>query len=303
MQHGENNVRALITGGRGFVGTHLQQHLRECGDEVSVIDRDVDVTDPAALTTAVARARPDVVYHLAAMTSVADSWSRPAKFTRVNVLGTAHVVDAAREVVPDGRVVLVSSSEVYGVVSAEELPLVETSPTRPANPYSTSKLEAELVAREAVRSHHQSVIVARPFNHIGPGQSTHFVVPALAQRMLDATDQGRHFIMVGDLSTRRDFSDVRDVVRAYRLLAQWGRPGEVYNVASGHDIALSDVADELRRRINPGLEMLVDPELLRPVEVPVSRGSFAKLHEATGWEPTYTLAQSLDDVIASLRRS
>jgi len=121
------------------------------------------------------------------------------------------------------------------------------------------------------------------------------------QRMLEATAQGRHFITVGDLSTRRDFSDVRDVVRAYRLLSEWGRAGEAYNVASGHDIALSDVADELRRRINPDLELLVDPDLLRPVEVPVSRGSFAKLHEATGWEPTYALSQSLDDVIAAQR--
>ena len=218
------------------------------------------------------------------------------------MLGTAHVLDAAHEVSPEARVVLVSSSEVYGVVSPEELPLSETSPTRPANPYSTSKLEAELVAREAVRSRQQAVVIVRPFNHIGPGQSTNFVVPALVRRMLDATAQGMHFIMVGDLTTRRDFSDVRDVVRAYRLAAQWGRPGEVYNVASGHDIALSDVAEELRRRINPQLEMLVDPDLLRPVEVPVSRGSFAKLHDATGWEPEFSLAQSLDDVIAAQRR-
>jgi GDP-4-dehydro-6-deoxy-D-mannose reductase len=207
----------------------------------------------------------------------------------------------AHEVVPEARVVLVSSAEVYGIVRAEDLPLTETSPTVPVNPYSTSKLEAELVARDAVRSRHQGVVIARPFNHIGPGQSSVFVVPALVQRMLEATAQGRHFIMVGDLSTRRDFSDVRDVVRAYRLLSEWGRAGEAYNVASGHDIALSDVADDLRRRINPDLELLVDPDLLRPVEVPVSRGSFAKLHEATGWEPTYTLSQSLDDVIAAQR--
>ena len=295
-------MRAVITGGRGFVGGHLARHLSDGGDEVVVIDREVDVTDRAALSAALEAARPDVVYHLAAMTSVAESWSRPAEFTRVNVLGTAHVLDAAHEVSPEARVVLVSSSEVYGVVSPEELPLSETSPTRPANPYSTSKLEAELVAREAVRSRQQAVVIMRPFNHIGPGQSTNFVVPALVRRMLDATAQGMHFIMVGDLTTRRDFSDVRDVVRAYRLAAQWGRPGEVYNVASGHDIALSDVAEELRRRINPQLEMLVDPDLLRPVEVPVSRGSFAKLHDATGWEPEFSLAQSLDDVIAAQRR-
>ncbi len=283
------------------MGRHLATHLVAMGDEVTIADRDVDVTERGALVKVMTDAAPDVVYHLAAMTSVAESWARPAEYTRVNVLGTAHLLDAAHEVVPAAKVILVSSAEVYGIVREEDLPLTETSPTVPANPYSTSKLEAELVARDAVRSRHQTVVIARPFNHIGPGQSAAFVVPALVQRMLEATAHGRHFIMVGDLSTRRDFSDVRDVVRAYRLLSEWGRAGDVYNVASGHDIALVDVADELRRRINPGLELLVDPELLRPVEVPVSRGSFEKLHETTGWEPAVTLTQSLDDVIAAQR--
>ena len=294
-------MRALITGGQGFVGGHLTRHLREHGDEVTVADREVDVTDRGALAAALTTARPEVIYHLAAMTSVADSWKRPAEYTRVNVLGTAHVLDAAHEVVPEAHIVLVSSAEVYGIVREEDLPLTERSLTAPANPYSTSKIEAELVAREAVRNRHQSVVIARPFNHIGPGQSTNFVVPALVRRMLEATAEGRHFIMVGDLSTRRDFSDVRDVVRSYRLLAEWGRAGESYNVASGHDVALSDVAEAIRQRINPRLEMLVDPELLRPVEVPVSRGSFEKLHEATGWEPQIPLGKSLDDVIEAER--
>jgi GDP-4-dehydro-6-deoxy-D-mannose reductase len=275
--------------------------LAEAGDDVTVADREVDVTNRAALLSAMTSATPDVVYHLAAMTSVAESWSRPAEYTRVNVLGTAQILDVAHEVVPQARVVLVSSAEVYGIVREQDLPLTESSPTVPANPYSTSKLEAELVARDAVRSRHQGVVIARPFNHIGPGQSTAFVVPALVHRMIEATAEGRHFITVGDLSTRRDFSDVRDVVRAYRLLGEWGRAGEAYNVASGHDIALSDLVDDLRRRINPNLELLVDPNLLRPVEVPVSRGSFEKLHDATGWEPTISLSQSLDDVIAAQR--
>jgi len=296
--HEENDVRAFITGGGGFVGGHLAQHLEDWGDEVTVADRECDVTDRAAVSGALTLTMPDVIYHLAAMTSVAESWSRPNEFTRVNVLGTAHLLDAAHEAVPEARVVIVSSAEVYGIVREDELPLTENSPTVPANPYSTSKLEAELVAREAVRSRHQSVVIARPFNHIGPGQSTAFVVPALVRRLLDATAEGRHFIFVGDLTTRRDFSDVRDVVRAYRLLSEWGRPGDTYNVASGHDVALADIAEEIRRRINPDVELLVDPELLRPVEMPVSRGSSQKLHDTTGWEPTIALARSLDDVIA-----
>jgi GDP-4-dehydro-6-deoxy-D-mannose reductase len=299
--HEENELRALITGGGGFVGRHLAQHLTDAGDAVTLADREVDVTDRAALSGALSNTKPDVIYHLAAMTSVADSWNRPAEYTRVNVLGTAHLLDAAHEVVPEARVVFVSSAEVYGIVGEKDLPLKEHAPTVPANPYSTSKLEAELVAREAVRTRRQSVVIARPFNHIGPGQSPSFVVPALVRRLLEATAAGRHFIMVGDLSTRRDFSDVRDVVRAYRLLAEWGRAGEAYNVASGHDVALSDIAEEIRRRINPNVEMLIDPDLLRPVEMPVSRGSFEKLHEATGWEPSINLASSLQDVIASER--
>ena len=294
-------MRVFITGGGGFVGQHLVRHLTESGDNVTTADREVDVTDRAAVVEAMRAAQPEVIFHLAAMTSVAESWSRPAEYTRVNVLGTAHLLDAAHEVVPDARVLIVSSAEVYGIVREDDLPLHEGSPTIPANPYSTSKLESEHVARDAVRSRRQSVVIARPFNHIGPGQSPVFVVPALVQRMLEATQQGRHFIMVGDLTSRRDFSDVRDVVRAYRLLSTWGRPGEVYNVSSGHDVALSDIADELRRRINPDLALLVDPDLLRPVEVPVSRGSFAKLHEATGWEPSYSLSQSLEDVITAQR--
>ncbi|MBU6516371.1 MAG: GDP-mannose 4,6-dehydratase, partial [Acidobacteria bacterium] len=152
-------MRALITGGQGFVGRHLAQHLRSSGDEVTVADRETDVTARGALSAALAVARPDVVFHLAAMTSVAESWKRPAEYTRVNVLGTANLLDAAHEVVPDARVVVVSSAEVYGVVSEDQLPLRESSPAVPANPYSTSKLEAELVAREAVRSRGQWVVI------------------------------------------------------------------------------------------------------------------------------------------------
>jgi GDP-4-dehydro-6-deoxy-D-mannose reductase len=146
----------------------------------------------------------------------------------------------------------------------------------------------------------QRVVIARPFNHLGPGQSSSFVVPALVTRLLDARERGEREIAVGDLSTRRDFSDVRDVVRAYRLLAEFGLSGEVYNIASGHDVALSDIATQLVSQLAPGVALVVDASLLRPVDIPVSRGSYDKLHEATGWSPQISLHQTLEDVVSDL---
>ena len=288
-------MRALITGGGGFVGRHLAAYARAQGDDVTVVDVDCDVTDASRVRDVVRATSPEVIYHLAALASVAESWSDPTAYTRVNVLGTHHVLAAAREL--EGcAVVVVSSADVYGVVDERDLPLLETHPASPASPYAQSKLEAEGFARRAAREG-QRVLIARPFPHLGPGQSTRFVVPALAARLLEARARGLSSIAVGDLRARRDYTDVRDIVRAYRLLSEFGRSGEIYHVASGHDVELARVAALLAQRLDLEVAFEVDPTLLRPVEVPILRGSFAKIHEATGWEPVITLSQSLDDVI------
>lgn len=244
--------------------------------------------------------RPEIIYHLAALSHVGESWRQPEEFTRVNVVGTRRVLDAAFDAAPDSTTIVVSSSEVYGVVRESDLPLHESFRVAPANPYSASKVEAEHVAHELAKLRGQRVIIARPFNHIGPGQSVTFVVPALVNRLLDAKEAGATEIPVGDLSTRRDFSDVRDVVRAYRLIAERGVSGEVYNVASGRDVALSDVANRLVSELAPEVQLVVDQGLLRPSEVPVVRGSFEKLRVATGWSPEISLDTSLSDVISDL---
>jgi GDP-4-dehydro-6-deoxy-D-mannose reductase len=293
-------VRALVTGSDGFVARHLIRHLRDNGDEVHGIDRERDVTDARSMQEVFEWFLPDVTYHLAALTHVGDSWENASEFTRVNVVGTQRVLDASFEAVPHAMTIVVSSSEVYGISREEDQPLSESFRVAPANPYSSSKVEAERVARDAVRFRGQRVVVARPFNHLGPGQSPNFVVPALVSRLLDARDRGDESILVGDLSTRRDFSDVRDVVRAYRLLAKLGVSGEVYNVASGHDVALLDIARQLVARLAPNVELVVDPSLLRPVDLPVSRGSYDKLHQATGWAPHIALHASLDDIVNDL---
>jgi GDP-4-dehydro-6-deoxy-D-mannose reductase len=292
-------VRALITGGKGFVGHWLAAHLKDAGDEVAVIDIETDVSDGAAVQQAVADASPEAIYHLAAMTHVGESWEHPSEVLRVNVLGTAEILAAARTLPSSPRVLVVSSAEVYGVVSPQQLPLREDTPTAPATPYAASKLAAEAVALQAWRGYKQPVIVVRPFNHIGPGQSPNFAVPALAKRIVEAKRTGATSLLVGTLSTRRDFTDVRDVVEAYRLLIAQGVPGTVYNVCSGHDVAISEVADQLLALAQADFSLVIDPDLVRPVDVPVLRGDPGLLHEATGWEASIPLATTLADVLTS----
>jgi GDP-4-dehydro-6-deoxy-D-mannose reductase len=296
-------VRSLITGGRGFVGSWLADHLRELGDEVVAIDREVEITDPTALLGAMSAAAPDAVYHLAALTHVGQSWEEPLQVLEVNIMGTAAVLAAARQCGTDPRVLVTSSAEVYGAVTDPGLlPLSETSPTAPLTPYAASKLAAEAVVDQAYLGHGQHVITVRPFNHIGPGQTPNFAVPALAKRIVEADRRGSPTIPVGNLSARRDFTDVRDVVRAYRLLVEAGRPGEVYNVCSGRDVSIREIADGLLKLAGTTLEFETDPTLVRPVEVPVLRGDPTRLVDATGWKPEVPLDQTLADVLAYWRQ-
>jgi GDP-4-dehydro-6-deoxy-D-mannose reductase len=292
-------MRALITGGKGFVGQWLAAHLKESGDDVVVIDIETDVADGAALRRVMSEVVPDAVYHLAAMTHVGESWENPSQVLRVNVLGTAEILAAARSLESGVRVLVVSSAEVYGVVTPEQLPLREDTLAKPASPYAASKLAAEAVALQAWRGFGQPVIVVRPFNHIGPGQSPNFFVPALAKRIVEARRSGARSLPVGNLTTRRDFTDVRDVVVAYRLLVERGESGTVYNVCSGRDVAMSEVARELLELSGAELTLETDPSLLRPVDVPVLRGSAELLTAATGWEARIPLATTLADVLTS----
>ena len=292
-------MRALITGGKGFVGQWLASHLKDSGDEVVVTDIETDISNGPALRKVVAEASPEAVYHLAAMTHVGESWENPSEVLRVNVLGTAEVLAAGRTLATPPTVLVVSSAEVYGTVNPEQLPLREDTPTAPATPYAASKLAAEAVALQAWRGYRQPVIVVRPFNHIGPGQSPNFAVPALAKRIVEARKGGVRTLRVGTLTTRRDFTDVRDVVVAYRLLILQGLAGTVYNVCSGRDVAISEVADELLALAHAELELVIDPDLVRPVDVPVLRGDAGLLHATTGWSPSIPLATTLADVLTS----
>lgn len=291
-------MRALITGGRGFVGRWLETHLRDQGDDVTAIDVEVEVTDQRALGVVMADESPDVVYHLAALTHVGESWGAPTEVLRVNVLGTAAVLGAARQLPAAPTVLIVSSAEVYGSVSPDQLPLGEEEPVAPVTPYAASKAAAEQVAFQAWRGYDQRVLVARPFNHVGAGQAPTFAVSGLARRIVLARQSGARSLPVGTLSTRRDFTDVRDVVKAYRLLAIHGEPGQPYNVCSGQDVAIGDIANRLLVLAGGSLTLETDPDLVRPVDIPVLQGNPGRLQAATGWKPEVPLDDTLRDVLS-----
>jgi GDP-4-dehydro-6-deoxy-D-mannose reductase len=294
-------VRAFITGGNGFVGRHLAAHLQASGDDVTIFDLPQDITDTDEVATAMASCRPDAIYHLAALSHVGTSWDDPTHVLRVNVLGTASVLAAARREAPDATFLFVSSAEVYGAVQPDELPLTEHSDVRPSSPYAASKAAAEDVVLQAARGFAQKTIVVRPFNHVGPGQAPTFFVPAMVTRLLEAHRDGRSEVPVGNLATRRDFTDVRDVVSAYRLLVERGTPGETYNLATGEDCTMQSIADALVQAIDPSISLRVDPTLVRPVDVPVLRGDASKLKAATGWSPLLVWSTTLADIIDERR--
>lgn len=296
-------MRALVTGAAGFVGRHLVAWLEHEGDEVIETDRHLgtDVLDPEALRRLLTDTRPDAVYHLAGQADVGGSWTSPTETFRANAEGTLNVLVAALGAGVE-RVLAVSSGDVYGRVPGEELPIGEDRPLRPVSPYGASKAAADVVALQAHLGHGLAVVRARPFNHLGPGQSDRFVAAALASRIARNELEGLDAVPVGNLSPRRDFTDVRDVVRAYRLLVERGEAGEAYNVCSGLDMAVQDVADRLVARAERPMALVADPELARPVDTPVLRGDPTKLQEATGWTPEITLDQTLADVLDDWRK-
>jgi GDP-4-dehydro-6-deoxy-D-mannose reductase len=292
-------VRAFVTGGRGFVGPWLVEHLRASGDEVTIAEPDVDVTDPDAVGRALTEAKPDAVYHLAAQSSVGSSWSNVARTFEVNATGTLHVLQAVQACQPRPRVLLVSSAEVYGAVAPTELPVTEAAPFRPVTPYAASKAAAELVGLQAHLGAGVEVIRARPFNHTGPGQRPEFVVPSLARQVVDAVRTGATALRGGNIEVRRDVTDVRDVVRAYRLLISCGVPGEVYNVCTGRSVAIEELARRLAALAGVDLRLEVDAGLVRQVDVPEMRGDPSRLVGVTGWQSEIDLDRMLADVLAS----
>lgn len=285
----------LVTGAGGFVGRHL---LAELGGR-AVAGR-ADVTDGDALAAELRAVAPAAVCHLAAATSVAESWRRGAETWRVNVLGTVALLDAVRAEAPEARTLVVSTGEVYGPTPDGRAG--EDTPVAPLSPYAASKAAAELAATRAARAEKLDVVVARPFQHAGPGQDERFAIGSWTARIARLERAGGGELEVGDLTVRRDLTDVRDVTRAYRLLLDPATPAGTYNVCSGRTVELATVLDTLVRLAREPVEVRDNPALRRPVDVPVLAGDPARLEAATGWRAEIPLEQTLADALDEARR-
>jgi len=276
------------------------RHLLDCGDEICQPDSHVDIRDAAALRSSVMESEPEAIYHLAAIADVGLSWREPEEGIRGNTLGTWHLLEAASYMSHKPRVLIVGSAEVYGKVRPDQLPVDESAPLRPVTPYAASKAASEMLGIQAWLGWGVPTLLARPFNHFGPGQSDAFVVGALSRRIVEAMRRSEHEIPIGNLSARRDFTDVRDVVRAYRGLVTHGAPGEAYNVCSGRDVSVRELAERMLAIASADLSLVVDDSLLRPVDVPVVRGDYRKVAKETGWAPEIALEDTLQSVIESV---
>jgi GDP-4-dehydro-6-deoxy-D-mannose reductase len=291
-------VHALVTGSNGFVGPWLLAHLRESGDEVLGLTETTDITDPDALQDVLATAAFDAVYHLAAQSNVGLSWADPAGTFAVNAMGTLNLCTAAARSSRRPRVLIISSAEVYGKVPAAALPIGEDQPLAPVTPYAASKASAEMIGLQAWLGRGLEVVRTRAFNHTGPGQGPGFVVPDLAAQVARAARGELDRITTGNLEVSRDMTDVRDIVRAYRLLMVHGEPGGVYNVCGGKAVLISDLLHRMMKIAGTDVPIWMDPERARPVDVPEVSGDPSRINALTGWQPDIPLDRTLADVLA-----
>ena len=310
-------MRAFVTGLDGFVGQWLARELLGAGVEVTggsrapdpsftILTKDeaaafpwstFELSDEASLVRALKTAKADSIFHLAAQAFVGESLHAPLATFETNVLGTARLLEAARIAAPDATLVHVGSADAYGHVDPSELPIRETVPLRPANPYAASKAAAEMIVLQQARAGVVRAIATRSFNHTGPGQRPDFAVPSFAIQIADIARQGsRAALHVGNLDARRDFTDVRDVVRAYRLLVERGTVGTAYNICSGTSVSMRSIVDDLMRLASVDAPVEIDPARVRPSDAGVVVGDNSLLRKDTGWSPNVAWRQTLRDV-------
>ena len=296
-----------MTGASGFAGSHLLEHLLLSHERVAgwansrspgfdaagrVVWQQVDVLDRAQVRTAIRGLQPSVVFHCAGLPHVAESWANSGRALQVNALGTHHLLDAVREFSPHARVVVAGSALVY---RQSEEALDERSPVGPSDPYGLSKLAQEMVALRA----ETPVVATRPFNHIGPRQQPSFATSSFAKQIADIEAGRREPIMlVGNLDSRRDLTDVRDTVRAYEALADRGMPGRIYNICTGTAHRVGDVLDRLIALARVQVTIEQDPARMRPSDNPVVLGDPARLTADTGWTPKIPIDRTLEDLLA-----
>ena len=308
-------MRVLITGAEGFAGSHLVDCCLSQNDEVwgtcrpgakatnlaprldHITLRVGDLVQPDFIRTVLRESRFDVIFHLGGISFLLDAQKEPARTYEVNLLGGIHLLEAVRTQSPQTRVVLASSAEVYGPVKAADLPVTEKQPFAPHNIFAAGKAALELAAHPFIQTYGLHVVIARPFNHTGARQRSDFVCSTFAEQIARVELGAEPVVRVGDLSPRRDFSDVRDIVRGYRLLALRGVSGEAYNLASGKSETVEFILNTLVQMARVKVEIRQDPDRVRQTQVMDVRGSYDKIKAASGWEPEIPLDKTLRDLL------
>ena len=302
-------MKALITGIDGFVGNYLAAILLENGYEVygtSIIPNykkenikifDMDLLDKNKVLEVISEVKPNKVFHLAGQSAVGLSWKEPTLTFNINVNGTINLLEAIREKIVDTKILIIGSSDQYGVIKEQDCPINENQKQNPQTPYGISKKTQEEVALLYSKVYNMNIIIARPFNHIGPGQNKNFVVPDFASKIVDIERGADPVIKVGNLNTYRDFTDVRDIIRAYVLLLEKGKNGEIYNVGSGNAIRVHDILDKLINLSKLPISVEIDPDKFRPIDVPLVLCDNSKIKSDTGWEPQISINKTLIETL------
>lgn len=310
-------MKALIIGGGGFVGPYLVRHLTDdLGWEVTVTKTEkeqleldnvsivnLDILDSQQIDNVLDSVRPDYIFHLAAQSSVAVSWKNPGLTVDINIKGSVNVLDSVRKLDYKPRLLLIGSGEEYGHIRANECPIVEDNTLRPGNIYAATKSCQNMIGKIYADAYGMDVMMVRAFNHIGPNQMPLFVVADFCKQVAEIEKGEKEpVIYVGNLSAKRDFTDVRDVVRAYGLLIQKGVSGETYNVGTGHAIAIQDILDSILKLSKCSIEVKVDENKLRPVDVPIIEPDITKINQCTGWKPEINLNTTLAETLEYWRK-
>ncbi len=300
-------MKALVTGVGGFVGKYLTDELKNAnyetvGSDLQNADVDVDLLNYTQTYNLIKSTAPSVIFHLAGQSSVGVSWKKPQLTFDVNIKGTINLLEAVREVNPKIRILIIGSSEEYGKVSKEDCPIKETLTPKPQNPYAVSKYAQEQMALLYAKAYNLDVVLTRSFNHTGPTQPTGFVIPDFATQIVEIERGGTPQIFVGNLEAKRDISDVRDIVHGYRLLAQKGRSGEIYNIGSANAYSIAQLLNMLIEISAVKPEVIVDKAKLRPIETPLIVCDIAKLQADTGYKSSFSIKTTLEDIL-NYRRS
>lgn len=309
-------MKVLITGATGFVGSHMIDFLlKKCNIDIYATKRrrsdmanvshvkndvtwiDMDLTDGHSLYQTIKTSMPDYIFHLGAQSFVPMSWSAPQETFISNAIGTVNILEAVRNLELNSRIHIAGSSEEYGFVTPDETPITEDNQLRPLSPYGVSKVATDLFARQYHRSYGLDVVVTRAFNHTGPRRGEMFVTSNFAKQIVEIEKGRKPVIYVGNLNAQRDFSDVRDVVRAYWLALEKGKTGEVYNICSEKAITIKKLLDNLLSLSKVEIEIKEDPTRMRPSDVEVLLGSCSKFKEETGWAPEISFEKTLEDLM------